>query len=242
MRSGTKRKKQNHRAVFPDTVLPKNRKEIILQYVTGIDLPKKPIAFYLERAERSLRDAGFEYDQASFDRWTEDCKLTPQIYEAWLLISRVKSLEVIHGLVLKILRETTEAGKPVEGFESIPSLIDHENAIAKEIGALGERIEGHKSDRIAQIGQTKVMNVRSMRGGKKERTDARRTLWEGKLRREINTHPDLSDREIARNVLGNPPKPLNPRKKRGDGSLSALRRYVRDIRQERRPQRNSPPK
>jgi hypothetical protein len=171
MRSGGKRKKKSHKAVFPDTVLPKNRKEIILQYVTGIDLPKKPIAFYSERAERTLRDAGMKYDQASYARTTEDFKqhrppsvlrltenpkLAPAIYEAWRLISLVESLEVIHGLVLKILRETTDAGSLVEGFENIPGLIDQENTIAIEIGALGERIEGHKSNQAAFEGSGRM--------------------------------------------------------------------------------------
>jgi hypothetical protein len=156
MRSRAKRKTKSHRAIFPDTVVPKNRNEIILQSVTGIDLPKKPIALYLGRAERTLREARLNYDQASFDRFTENSKLNPEIYEAWRLVSRVEDLEVIHDLVLKILRETTEAGRPVEGFENLPSLIDQEKGIAVEIGALGERIEGHKSDQAAFEGSGRM--------------------------------------------------------------------------------------
>jgi hypothetical protein len=223
--------------IFPDTVVPKNEKEIILSYVTGIMLPKKPIAFYLERAERTLRDAGMKYGQESFARTskdfeqhrppsvlrlTENPKLAPAIFKAWTLISLNDSLDSLNKLTAKILRETFEAGKPADGFQNLPSLIDQQNELARKIGELGAEIQGHKSERLARIGNTKVK-------GAKPLTDIRiKTIpaWDRTLRRLRKLHPNWSDRSVAREALKNPPAQLQPGKSFGHGSAGALRRRL----------------
>jgi hypothetical protein len=223
--------------IFPDTVVPKNEKEIILSYVTGIMLPKKSIAFYLERAERTLRDAGMKYGQESFARTSEDFKqhrppsvsrltenpkLAPAIFKAWSLISLNDSLDSLNELTAKILRETFEAGKPADGFQNLPSLIDRQNELAREIGELGAEIQGHGSERLARIGKAKVKGAKPLIGSRKKTIPA----YDSTLRRLRKEHPDWSGRSIVREALKNPPAQLQPGSSFGHGSVGALRRRL----------------
>jgi hypothetical protein len=242
MSGGTKRKNKpsGRSVIFPDTAVPKNQHEIILSYVTGIRLPKKSVAFYLERAHRTLRDAGMEYGQESFARTTEDFKqhrlplpsrLTentkhdPAIFKAWRLISLLDSLNCLDELAAKILLETLLAGKPADGFENLPSLIDQQNAMRLEIGELGAEMQGHKSERLARIGKRKVEGAKPLAGS----TGKTILLWDRLLLALLKLHPDWSDRHIVREALKNPPANLKPGT-RGHGSEGSLRRRVRFLR------------
>lgn len=243
MMRGTKRKTKPsavRSVIFPDTAIPKTQNEILLSYVTGIRLPKKSVAFYLERAHRTLRDAGMEYGQASFARTTEDfeqhqppspsrltenTKHDPAIFKAWRLISLNDSFNCLDGLTAKILRETVEAGKPADGFENLPCLIDQQNAMRLEIGELGAEMQGHKSERLARIGKRKVEGAKPLAGS----TGKTILLWDRLLLALLKLHPDWSDRHIVREALKNPPANLKPGT-RGHGSEGSLRRRVRFLR------------
>ena len=235
--------------IFPDTVIPKNEKEIILSYVNGITLPKKRFAFYLSLAHRTLRDAGMKYGQESFARTSEDFKqhrppsvlrltenpkLAPAIFKAWRLISLNDSLDSLKELTAKILRETLEAGKPADGFivaplirqshpadgfQSLPSLIDQQIELAREIGELGAEIQGHRSERLARIGITKVKGAKPLIGSRKKTIPD----WDPTLRRLRKVHPGWSDRSVVQEALKNHPAQLH-------GSEGALRRRVAFLR------------
>jgi hypothetical protein len=244
MARDTKRKPKppaGRSVIFPDTVIPKNQNEIILSYVTGIRLPKKSVAFYLELANRTLRDAGMEYGQASFartekdfkqkrppspSRLTENTKHDPAIFKAWRLISLHDSLNCLDELTAKILLETLLAGKPADGFENLPSLIDQQNAMRLEIGELGAEIQGHKSERLARIGKTKVKGAKALAGS------AVKTIpfWDRPLLALLKLHHrSWSDRHIVREALKNPPAEVRLGTF-GHGSYGSLRKRVAVLR------------
>ena len=168
-------KSKRKSVIFPDTVFPNSVEAKILSYVRGCDLPKKPIAFYVERAEHTLRSGGLAFDQPSFDRWTDKRdRSNPEINEAWRIKSLSENLKTIRDLVSRILGEAAEAlrartvphspsSEPPDGFENILGLMDQMNEIAAEIGALGERIKGRESDPAAFEGSGRMRRYKKAR-------------------------------------------------------------------------------
>jgi hypothetical protein len=202
--------------------------------VTGQHFPHESLASHEERADRVLGAAGFKFDGRSGQagRLTEDCNLKPEIYEALRLKLLARNVKTFFNLQSYILRKTAEAGRPVKGFENVSRLTGLLNDISGEIGRLGERIKAREREQIAQLGQTKLLNLRNMWEARTKKQDAKRTLWVGTIRRLLKTHPQWKDLHVAQEALKNPPKALHPGKKSGDGSLGALRRYVKEIREE----------
>jgi hypothetical protein len=170
------------RAIFADTEIPKDANEITEKYVWGYK-DHETVDTYRERAVAVLRANGYDVDVDTDTEWftriTDNADLNAEVYEALRLVLVYAKLQSQKRFFLKIVGETKQASAPVEGYDSIPEMIDGVQSMAGEIGALGERLKAHMSDADALRGKLTLKYARkgneSVHGTPKEK----RTRWNG---------------------------------------------------------------
>ncbi len=187
------------RAIFADTEIPKDANEITEKYVCGYK-KHETVATYRARAVAILRGNGYDVDADTewFTRITDNSDLNAEVYEALRLVLVYDHLQGQKEFFLRIFAETKQAGTHVEGFDSIPEMLDRMQSMAGEIGALGERLKARENDAHAWRGKKTIMSARKgheTTHGTTQQKKSRRKEYQDAV--NLTWRPGMSQRKVS---------------------------------------------
>jgi hypothetical protein len=144
-------------AIFGDTPIPTTPDEIVTMVIARPWL--ETFDSYQKLAEHTLIEAGFVFesgDSEFHDRLLNDPALPAEVWEAAKLLWDINALKILNDLTVNILHDVVATGRVGNDDGNAFNLrthTEHTQTITLEIGALGERIKGRRSEADALWGR-----------------------------------------------------------------------------------------